>query len=102
MKKRALSIAILAAMVIAPYAGAQTAASAPAASAAAVDPAAVEALQRMGANLQSLKRFTVSTQLIGERVLEDGQKLQHTATAVLDVDRPNRIRADMTSARSHR
>ncbi|HKR46373.1 MAG TPA: DUF2092 domain-containing protein, partial [Paraburkholderia sp.] len=102
MKKRALSIAMLAAMVVAPYAGAQTAASAPAASAAAVVPAAVEALQRMGANLQSLKRFTVSTQLIGERVLEDGQKLQHTATAVLDVDRPNRIRAVMTSARSHR
>ncbi|PVX60002.1 DUF2092 domain-containing protein [Paraburkholderia unamae] len=103
MKKRALSIAMLAATLIAPHVGAQTA-SAPAASseAVAVDPAAVDALHKMGTALQSLKRFSVTTQLTGERVLEDGQKLQHTATAVLDVDRPNRIRAIMTSARSHR
>lgn len=99
---------MLAAMFIAPqvHAQAATAASAPqAASGAAVqavDPAAVEALKKMGAYLQSLRRFSVSTELTGERVLEDGQKLQHTATADLDVDRPNRIRVTMTSARSNR
>ena len=103
MRKRALSIAMLAIAFTAPHVGAQTA-SAPAAasSAVAVDPAAVEALQKMGAYLQSLKRFSVTTQLTGERVLEDGQKLQHSATADLDVDRPSRIRAVMTSARSNR
>jgi hypothetical protein len=103
MKKKALSIAVLAATFFAPYAGAQTAsAPAPASAAVAVDPAAVAALGKMGKYLQSLKRFSVTSQLTGERVLEDGQKLQHTATADLDVDRPNRIRAVMTSARSNR
>jgi hypothetical protein len=67
-----------------------------------VDPAAVQALRDMGAQLQSLKRFSVATTLTGERVLVDGQKLQHTATAEMDVARPNRLRAAMRSARSDR
>jgi hypothetical protein len=82
------------------------AASAPPAAAqpavSAVDPAAIQALKDMGAHLQTLKRFQVSTELSGERVLADGQKLQHTATADLDVERPNRLRALMISARSER
>ncbi len=68
----------------------------------AVDPASIQALRDMGAFLQKLKRFEVSTELTGERVLADGQKLQHTATADMDVERPNRIRALMRSARSER
>ena len=56
----------------------------------------------MGAHLQTLKRFQVSTQLSGERVLADGQKLQHTAAANMDVERPNRMHARMSSARSER
>jgi len=68
----------------------------------AVDPAAIQALKDMSAHLQTLKRFEVSTRLTGERVLADGQKLQHTATADLDVVRPNRLRAVMRSARSER
>ncbi len=68
----------------------------------AVDPAAVKALQDMGAYLQSLKQFEVGISLTGERVLQDGQKLQHTASADLDVARPNKIRAQMRSARSQR
>jgi hypothetical protein len=67
-----------------------------------VDPAAIQALKDMGAHLQTLKRFQVSTDLSAERVLADGQKLQHTATADLDVERPNRLRARMFSARSER
>jgi hypothetical protein len=82
------------------------AASAPPAAAqpavSAVDPAAIQALKDMGAHLQMLKRFQVSTELSGERVLADGQKLQHTATADMDVERPNRLRALMISARSER
>ena len=68
----------------------------------AVDPASIQALKDMGAYLQSLKRFRVSTELSGERVLADGQKLQHTATADMDVARPNKLRALMHSARSER
>jgi hypothetical protein len=67
-----------------------------------VDPGAIQALKDMGAQLQSLKRFRVSTELTGERVLADGQKLQHEASATMDVDRPNRIRARMWSARTER
>ena len=77
--------------------------TAPAATAAnAVDPASIQALKDMGAHLQSLKRFRVSTEVTGERVLADGQKLQHTATANLDVERPNKLRVVMQSARSER
>src|SRR4029079_13839479 len=68
----------------------------------AVDPASIQALRYMGAYLQTLKRFRVSTELTGERVLADGQKLSHTATADIDVERPNKLRALMHSARSER
>jgi len=67
-----------------------------------VDPASIDALKAMGAHLQSLKRFQVSSEVSGERVLADGQKLQHTATAALDVVRPNKLHARMRSARSER
>lgn len=78
-------------------------ASAPATTKAdAVDPASIQALKDMGSYLLTLKRFQVTTELTGERVLMDGQKLQHTATAVLDVERPNKLRAVMRSARSER
>lgn len=72
------------------------------ADAKAVDPAAIKALQDMGAYLQTLKQFEVTINLTGERVLQDGQKLQHTATADLDIVRPNKLRAQMRSARSQR
>jgi hypothetical protein len=68
----------------------------------AVDPASIQALRDMGAYLQTLKRFRVSTELTGERVLADGQKLSHTATADIDVERPSKMRALMHSARSER
>jgi hypothetical protein len=70
--------------------------------ASAVNPASIQALKDMGAHLQSLKRFHVSTGLTGERVLADGQKLQHTAKADIDVQRPNKLRARMFSTRSER
>ncbi len=103
MVRKILVLGLLAMSLAAPSAHAQTApagAAAPAAS--AVDPASVQALKDMGAFLQTLKRFHVATEVTGERVLADGQKLQHTATAKMDVERPNKIRALMQSARSER
>ena len=98
--------ACLLAMALATATGAQaqtaSASAAPPAAGNPVDAAAIQALKDMGAHLQSLKRFQVSTDLTGERVLADGQKLQHGATAALDVQRPNRLRAVMVSARSER
>jgi hypothetical protein len=67
-----------------------------------VDPASIQALKDMGAYLVSLKRFEVSTELTGELVLADGQKLSHNATADMDVDRPNRMHVLIKSARSQR
>jgi hypothetical protein len=94
---------MLAVAVAAPGVFAQTPpAPTPAPATNAVDPGAIQALKDMGAFLQTLKRFEVSTELTGERVLADGQKLQHGATADMDVERPNKIRAVMRSARSQR
>jgi hypothetical protein len=103
MVRKMLVLGLLAASLAAPSAFAQTAsagATRPAAN--AVDPASIQALKDMGTFLQSLKRFQVTTEATGERVLADGQKLQHSATARMYVDRPNRVRAVMRSARSVR
>jgi hypothetical protein len=103
MTRKELAIGLLAIALAAPVVHAQTppaGATKPATN--PVDPGAIQALKDMGAHLQTLKRFRVSTELTGERVLADGQKLQHVATADLDVARPNRMRVHMGSARSER
>ena len=96
MVRKILVLSVLAMSLAAPSTYAQTT------PASAVDPASIQAIKDMGAFLQTLKRFQVSTELTGERVLADGQKLQHTATADMDVERPNKIRVLMRSARSER
>ena len=93
---------VLALALAAPDASAQAAAPASAPATAAVDPATIQALKNMGAHLQSLQRFHVTNELTGERVLTDGQKLQHMASAAMNVQRPNRLRVKMSSARSER
>jgi hypothetical protein len=103
MVRKILVLGLLAMSLAAASASAQTAppgAAKPAAN--AVDPAAIQALKDMGTYLLTLTRFEVSTELTGENVLADGQKLQHTATADLDVQRPNKIRVLMKSARNER
>jgi hypothetical protein len=103
MLRRLLALSLLALSLSPPGAQAQIApAGAAAPKASIVDQASIQALKDMGAYLQTLKRFRVSTEVTGERVLADGQKLQHTATADLDVDRPNKLRALMHSPRSER
>jgi len=105
MLRPILVLAVLAIALAAPGAHAQPApagAAAAPASKNAVDPASIQALKDMGAHLQTLQRFHVSTEVSGERVLADGQKLQHVATAEMDVVRPNKIRALMQSARAER
>jgi hypothetical protein len=102
MVRTILVLAVLAMSLAASSAHPQTPPATAAPAASPVDPASVQALKDMGAYLQTLKRFRVSTEVSGERVLADGQKLQHTATADLDVERPNKLRAVMHSARSER
>lgn len=103
MSNKKLALTLLALSLAAPGVYAQT--DAPSASQAVenpVDAASVQALKDMGTYLQTLKRFQVKTELTGERVLMDGQKLQHSAAADMDVERPNKIRARMFSARAER
>ena len=103
MVRKILVLALLAMSLAAPGIHAQSAPAGTTPPAAnAVDPAAIQALKDMGAYLQSLKRFRVSTEVTGERVLVDGQKLQHSATADMDVSRPNKLRARMFSSRAER
>ena len=103
MVRKILALGLLAISLAAASAHAQTApAGAAQPTANAVDPASIQALKDMGAYLLTLKRFGVSTEVTGENVLADGQKLQHTATADLDVVRPNKIRVLMKSARNER
>jgi hypothetical protein len=101
MVRKILALSLLAISLATPRAYAQSTLAGEAA-VSAVDPATIQALKDMGAFLQTLKRFQVSTELTGERVLADGQKLQHTATADMDVERPNKIRALLHSASSER
>ncbi|CAG9179527.1 DUF2092 domain-containing protein [Cupriavidus respiraculi] len=67
-----------------------------------VNPEAVQALRSMGSYLQTLGKFEVTVDLTGERVLEDGQKLTHMASATVAAQRPNQLRARMRSVRSER
>lgn len=98
------ALALIALALTAPALQAQTGqpVSAGKAAVVAVDPTAMQALKEMGNELQALKRFKVATELTGERVLADGQKLQHSASAVVYADRPNKMRARMISARNER
>jgi hypothetical protein len=68
----------------------------------AIDPEAVTALRTMGNFLRGQKNFTVRMRSTTEQVLEDGQKVQLISYGKLEVDRPNRLRADLISDRRHR
>lgn len=103
MSNKKLALTLLALSLAAHGVYAETSASSvPQATENPVDAASVQALKDMGTYLQTLKRFQVKTELTGERVLMDGQKLQHSAAADMDVERPNKIRARMFSARAER
>jgi len=103
MVRRLLALGLLAMSLAAPGTQAQTAPAGTAPPAVnAVDPASIQALKDMGAFLLTLKRYQVSTEVTGERVLADGQKLQHSASAKLDVVRPNRLHVTMRTAFSQR
>ncbi|MGJ7509261.1 DUF2092 domain-containing protein [Variovorax sp. GT1P44] len=102
MTHKLLAAALLGLSLAAPGIHAQNNPAPAAATESPVNPASVQALKDMGTFLQSLKRFHVSTELTGEVVLADGQKLQHSAHADMDVQRPNKLRARMFTARNER
>lgn len=66
------------------------------------DPQAIAALDRMGAYLRTLKRFSVHAETATDEVLLNGQKIQFEKTVELKVRRPDRFRADVSSDRQER
>lgn len=103
MERKILILGVLVMSLAVAGVHAQTApASTPQAVSSAVDLGAMQALKEMGSHLQTLRRFRVSNELTAERVLADGQKLQHAATASLDVERPNKLHVVMVNPNSER
>jgi len=96
--KRARTMAVTVAAMLAVAAGApaiavaQTAAAKP-----AIDTAAVNALNKMGEYLRALKAFQLSADVTHEEVMPDGQKIQLASTVNLIAERPEHLRADVTS-----
>jgi hypothetical protein len=68
----------------------------------AIGPAAMEALNKMGAYLRTLKDFEVKAAITSEDVLDDGEKLQFAHTTTILAVLPNRLRADINGDRKSR
>jgi hypothetical protein len=63
------------------------------------DASAVAALERMGGYLRGLTTFQIRGQTSRDEVLDDGQSVEFDAVVDMIVQRPNRIRAEVTSDR---
>jgi hypothetical protein len=76
----------------------------PAASTADVerDPDAIKALEAMGAYLRTLKAFQIRSETSRDEVLDDGQNVEFDGVVDMLVERPNRLRADVTSDKKQR
>lgn len=68
----------------------------------AIDPQAMAAVDRMGAFLRDQKNFSVRTTTQTDYLLDNGQKVRLEAQGDLQVERPNRLRADTMSDRKDR
>ncbi len=67
-----------------------------------VEPEPLAALARMGAFLRTLRGFSVHADAKTDEILDTGQKVQLSTVADVQVRRPDRLRADMTSDRKVR
>jgi hypothetical protein len=66
------------------------------------DPDALKALERMGAYLRTLKAFQIHSQQSRDEVLDDGQNIEFGGVVDMLVERPNRLRAEVTSDKQQR
>lgn len=62
-----------------------------------IDPDAMEALNKMGAYLRSLKAFQVDSEVTNDDVLDDGQTITDIKTNTLLAVSPNFLRAELKS-----
>lgn len=67
-----------------------------------MDTAAINALDRMGRYLNGVREMEVSATITIEHVLDDGQKVQNSASADLVAVRPNRLRLAVNGDRHQR
>ncbi|MDR5809275.1 DUF2092 domain-containing protein [Caballeronia sp. LZ019] len=67
-----------------------------------VDRSATEALSRMGDYLRSLPKFEVRADTSTDLVLDNGQNASYLHETVLDVQRPDRARAEVLGSRKPR
>jgi hypothetical protein len=68
----------------------------------ALDPRAMEALNKMGAYLRTLKSFQVRADVSTDDVLEDGQTIQSNSKVDIVAARPNRLRIEVDADDGHR
>jgi len=80
--------------------GGQPAAAAPA-PAETLDPQAIAALEKMGASLRKLERFSVVSDGAMESVFANGQKLDTAVRTTYSVELPGRIAVDFQTDNSH-
>jgi hypothetical protein len=66
------------------------------------DPEAISALEGMANYLRTLKAFQVRSETSREEVLDSGLNVDFGGTVDMLVDRPNRLRAEVTSDKQHR
>jgi hypothetical protein len=68
----------------------------------ALDKGAIAALDKMGVYMRTLKAFQVQATTSTEQVLENGQKVSTGGTVDLLIERPNRMRAEISTDDRHR
>jgi hypothetical protein len=68
----------------------------------AIDRDAMAALDKMGAYLRSLNAFQIRSITATDEVGDDGQKIQSDGVVDLLIQRPDRLRAEITSDAQHR
>jgi hypothetical protein len=67
-----------------------------------IDESAIDALEKMGAYLRSLKAFGVHAMVTTEDVMEDGQKVQRSSVVDLVASRPDKMRVEIADQRQPR
>jgi hypothetical protein len=66
------------------------------------DPEAIKALESMGSYLRTLKAFQIRSETSRDEVLDDGQNVEFDGVVDMLVERPNRLRAEVTSDKNQR
>jgi hypothetical protein len=66
------------------------------------DANAIKALERMSAYLRTLKAFQIRSETVRDEVLDNGQAVSFAGVVDMLVQRPNRLRAEVTSDKQNR